>query len=145
MRNIILILVSLLTITLFSCAHIDNIYTISDIKGTWEATQFGYFFLDIRENGQGYLGFSIDVQDIEFYKITNIRFLKGKFILTFQNYDDSEELLNLEGFLFGNDILIFNEFENMNNEDSKNPEEYLIFLRESIVPELKKSVKEKLK
>ena len=88
------------------------VFSISDIKGTWQSTQFGYFFLDIRENGQGCLGFSIDVQDIEFYKITNIRFVKGKFILTFQNYDDSEELLNLEGFLFGNDILIFNDFEN---------------------------------
>ncbi len=145
MRNITLILLSLLSIALCSCAHLDRVYTITDIEGSWESTNFGCFLLDIREDNQGYLGFAAEVDDVEAYKITDIKFVKGKFILTFQSYGESDEFEKLEGYLIGNDILLFSEPENENNADSNNSEDHLIFLRETIVLELKQSIKEKLK
>ena len=145
MKNIILILVSVFSITLCSCAHLDRIYTVSDIKGTWESTTFCYCFLDIRENGKGYFGCAAGVDDVEVYKITDINFLKGKFSMSFQGYDGSDEVEKLEGYLIGNNILFLSEPESKNNEGALNSDDYLIFLRESIIPDLKKSVKEKIK
>ena len=131
--------------TLLGCAHLDRVYTIPDIEGTWEGIQFGYYFLEIREDGKGYFIYSLSAEAEDPYMITDINFLKGKFILTLVHHDEPDELLKLEGVLFGKDMLILSEFEGGLENDSKKTQESLILLRESIVPELKKSVQEKIK
>jgi hypothetical protein len=145
MKKFILIYIFLLSITLFSCARLDRIYTLPEIKGAYEGIQFGYYYLEIKEDGKGYLIYSLSDEAEDPYVITDINFLKGKFILTLQKDHESDYLMKLEGTLFGENILILTEPDIVNKEESNNPEEYLILLRESIVPELKKSVKEKLK
>ena len=130
---------------LLGCAHFDRVLTISNIKGTWEGIQFGFYFLEIREDGKGHFVYSLGAEAEDPYIITDINFQKGKFILTLKRHNETDELLKLEGILFGKDMLIFSEFESELKNDLKKSEEFLIFMRESIVPELKESVKEKIK
>jgi hypothetical protein len=144
-KNITLILLSLLSITLCGCAHIDRTYISTDITGTWEPTNFGYFFLNIQEGNQGYIGFATEGDYVEVCKITDIKYMKGKFILTLQGYGEADELEKIEGFLIGDNMLSLSEAKNENNANSDISEDSLIFLRESIIPDLKQSVKEKLK
>ena len=75
------------------------------------------------------------------YKITDIAFLKGKFVLSLKEHGKVDELLKLEGALFGENIIILSELDN----DSKKSKELLFFLRESIVPELKEKARKKIK
>lgn len=135
----ILLLVSFLFI-IVGCAHMNRIYSIPDIIGSWEGIGLGYYALDIRENGVGLFVIVFEDEIIETYEITNFDFQKGKFIGTFESLERSNGLIKFEGTLLGEDLMILRESENDNGDIS----ESMYFLRESSVPELRKKAKQKI-
>ena len=115
--------------------------SISDIQGTWEGIQLGYSLLEIEEDGNGYMVFTFGRDAYDVYKITDISFKDGPFIISLKRDTKDAELSQIQGKLISDNILVLSEIGN----GSEEPDDTLFFMRETIIQELRMKSKEKLK
>jgi len=137
---ILIILIFSLIVICGGCVHFNKNITILDIKGTWEGINFGYYYLDIRENGKGYLLYTVDGDTNETYEITDIITEKGIFYIFCKNVNNSKTI-KLRGHLFHKHLLMFTDAEISSNDKI----DAMFLSRESVVYEMRKIVKQKVK
>jgi hypothetical protein len=100
--------------------------SIKDLEGLWEGVQCGVCFLDIQKNGQGFLVLTSKADTFVVYEIVTVYFADGPFFLSLQKQGEKDELLNLEGMLVGENVLLMDGVD----RDSK---QSVYFLRDSAV------------
>ena len=127
-----------LSFSLLGCANMKGYpkeLKISDVKGRWENTNFGYHYLEINENGKGYLIATLSGEYYENYRIDSIELGTGVFVLHLNRLGDKEGSLVVKGSLIGNDIM------NLKNEEDDDSWILSYFIRISKADELREKSK----